>query len=254
MFYDFNGCAAVQCESCPCNFCGLCLKDCGSNAHGHVSECSKNPTTSVFVDQREIQNVHRQMKQERLRMHLQTIKKPKIRRAVFAGIRKDLMQLEINPNDFSTLINIVGEESESDDDQDVSANERNGIQNENPIPRRVGLHRQHQLPQRNPREMVVDLNGEQVNILHQLEIERDIELEREMIRRRVIPNDQERQREILRQREIFRQREFREIELRRQRADILRQRENRFVPLRAQQNNQHRQEAGRPRNNGCQIL
>jgi serine/threonine protein kinase len=35
-FYDFQGCCALHCKnSCGAAFCGLCLTDCGDNAHNH---------------------------------------------------------------------------------------------------------------------------------------------------------------------------------------------------------------------------
>jgi hypothetical protein len=41
-FVDFSGCFAVQCGSCPCNFCGWCLQDCETDAHAHVAHCRSN--------------------------------------------------------------------------------------------------------------------------------------------------------------------------------------------------------------------
>jgi hypothetical protein len=39
-FVDFEGCFALKCNSCPCNFCAACLKDCGEDAHQHVAKCA----------------------------------------------------------------------------------------------------------------------------------------------------------------------------------------------------------------------
>jgi hypothetical protein len=36
-FFDFEGCFALKCSKCPCNFCGWCLEDCGKDAHPHVT-------------------------------------------------------------------------------------------------------------------------------------------------------------------------------------------------------------------------
>ena len=42
--YDcFEGCCALSCSRCSCQFCGWCLKDCGNNAHGHVAACPEKP-------------------------------------------------------------------------------------------------------------------------------------------------------------------------------------------------------------------
>jgi len=42
-YIDFNGCAALVCSRCPCNFCGWCLQDCGSDSHAHVRRCPHKP-------------------------------------------------------------------------------------------------------------------------------------------------------------------------------------------------------------------
>jgi hypothetical protein len=43
-FFDFEGCFAISCSSCPCKFCGWCLQDCGDHdAHPHVRQCAKVP-------------------------------------------------------------------------------------------------------------------------------------------------------------------------------------------------------------------
>jgi hypothetical protein len=42
-FLDFDGCFALSCSNCPCNFCGWCLEDCGSDAHKHVVNCPVKP-------------------------------------------------------------------------------------------------------------------------------------------------------------------------------------------------------------------
>ena len=34
-------CFALQCGSCPCNFCAVCLHDCGTDAHAHVATCGE---------------------------------------------------------------------------------------------------------------------------------------------------------------------------------------------------------------------
>ncbi len=43
-FYDFDGCFAISCSSCPCKFCGWCLKDCGDDAHPHCRVCPRVPS------------------------------------------------------------------------------------------------------------------------------------------------------------------------------------------------------------------
>lgn len=38
-FVDFHGCLALSCRNCSCGFCGVCLEDCGADAHRHVANC-----------------------------------------------------------------------------------------------------------------------------------------------------------------------------------------------------------------------
>lgn len=42
VFVDFEGCFALSCFRCGCGFCAWCLKDCGSDAHRHVTRCPMN--------------------------------------------------------------------------------------------------------------------------------------------------------------------------------------------------------------------
>ena len=38
-FLEFDGCLALTCTICGCGFCGVCMKDCGADAHDHVRVC-----------------------------------------------------------------------------------------------------------------------------------------------------------------------------------------------------------------------
>jgi len=38
-FFEFDGCFALRCGRCSCNFCAWCLADCGNDAHVHVLAC-----------------------------------------------------------------------------------------------------------------------------------------------------------------------------------------------------------------------
>ncbi|KAJ1471677.1 hypothetical protein T484DRAFT_3500749 [Baffinella frigidus] len=42
-FLDFEGCCALKCARCPCNFCAWCGVDCGADAHRHVATCAAKP-------------------------------------------------------------------------------------------------------------------------------------------------------------------------------------------------------------------
>ena len=39
-FVDFDGCLALVCHACKCGFCGVCMADCGADAHDHVRQCA----------------------------------------------------------------------------------------------------------------------------------------------------------------------------------------------------------------------
>jgi hypothetical protein len=47
-FIDFDGCYALTCSNCHCGFCAYCLKDCGSDAHGHVVSCPENASGNIY--------------------------------------------------------------------------------------------------------------------------------------------------------------------------------------------------------------
>jgi hypothetical protein len=47
-FVDFDGCYALSCSKCKCSFCAYCLKDCGSDAHGHVVRCPESPSKDIY--------------------------------------------------------------------------------------------------------------------------------------------------------------------------------------------------------------
>jgi hypothetical protein len=38
VFFDYDGCDALKCQSCATAFCAICLKDCGNDAHSHVQQ------------------------------------------------------------------------------------------------------------------------------------------------------------------------------------------------------------------------
>ena len=50
-FIDFEGCFAVTCHACNCQFCAWCLKDCGNDAHSHVKICPSSLSPGGFYGQ-----------------------------------------------------------------------------------------------------------------------------------------------------------------------------------------------------------
>jgi hypothetical protein len=74
-FFEFDGCAAVVCGSCRCGFCGLCLQDCGNDAHEHVRQCPKNPEkNNYFVSDAGLSKAHREMRITKLKLYIEEIR------------------------------------------------------------------------------------------------------------------------------------------------------------------------------------
>ncbi len=75
-FLDFDGCFALSCSSCPCKFCGWCLRDCGDgDAHAHVRACARVPrgTNPLFPRPDPLGvfgRVHRERRRDEVRAHL----------------------------------------------------------------------------------------------------------------------------------------------------------------------------------------
>jgi len=78
-FYDFEGCFAIKCSSCPTSFCGWCLRDCGGDAHSHVRGCAKVPAgvDALFPRTPNVreafEKTHKQRCKERIDVFLQTL-------------------------------------------------------------------------------------------------------------------------------------------------------------------------------------
>lgn len=41
-FFDFDGCFALTCAACGCNFCAYCMQECHGDSHDHVLNCGQN--------------------------------------------------------------------------------------------------------------------------------------------------------------------------------------------------------------------
>lgn len=98
-FFEFTGCAAVTCGTCNAGFCGLCLAHCGtsSESHAHVRTCSKNPTESYFVTKLQLDAIHVDMRNRKLRDYLQLNKlSANVQQQIIEKIRKDLTDLGLS--------------------------------------------------------------------------------------------------------------------------------------------------------------
>jgi HrpA-like RNA helicase len=97
VFLDFDGCFAVQCgPPCSCSFCGFCLADCGSDAHGHVRSCPQNPTPGEYFNTKQtFHAIHRNRFRNDVLAYVRQLPSLELRQAVLAGASSHLRFLSI---------------------------------------------------------------------------------------------------------------------------------------------------------------
>lgn len=97
-FFEFDGCVAVTCGTCKAGFCGLCLQNCGTDAHNHVLSCAKNPKNpkDYYVEKSQLDAVHLDMRNQKLKDYLDRNRfNAKVHEQIIEKIRKDLMDLRM---------------------------------------------------------------------------------------------------------------------------------------------------------------
>jgi RNA recognition motif-containing protein len=96
-FLDFDGCFAISCHACPCNFCGWCLMDCQGDAHPHVKECrDRHPEAqSYFGSQIQFQQAQNKKRVEKLKIFLKDYTVAN-RVSILESIKSDLVDLGIS--------------------------------------------------------------------------------------------------------------------------------------------------------------
>ena len=78
VFLDYTGCAALVCgnKRCACRFCAFCLKDCGQDAHAHVTTCRYRPKdmrNPYFTQEGQFETVQRERRQRLVIEYFQTV-------------------------------------------------------------------------------------------------------------------------------------------------------------------------------------
>ena len=64
-FIDYTDCIALECSNCNAAFCALCLKDCGDDAHNHVTACPDNKYGDpYYVKDSDFKEHHRKRRQD----------------------------------------------------------------------------------------------------------------------------------------------------------------------------------------------
>ena len=92
VFVDFTGCFALACSRCPCNFCGWCLADCGTDAHAHVRTCPQRPSglnDPLFAKFCVFEEHHRRRRQQKVVQYLRSLESH-LREKVATQIRRNL--------------------------------------------------------------------------------------------------------------------------------------------------------------------
>jgi hypothetical protein len=94
-FIDFEGCFAVSCHACNCQFCAWCLKDCGVDAHSHVKICPSSLAPGGFYGQlSQFNTVHVAQRKKAVISYLEKLPHDE-KIATQAVITNDLKDLDI---------------------------------------------------------------------------------------------------------------------------------------------------------------
>jgi hypothetical protein len=109
-FVDYDGCDALTCERCGCGFCGLCLKDCGKDAHAHVAEQNHAKMANdsrVYASVDAKRHIHADLRKKALAKAISGLTvTDDIKRDVINAMQKDLLDIAINADDVIKEANI----------------------------------------------------------------------------------------------------------------------------------------------------
>lgn len=93
-FLDFEGCFALSCGSCPCKFCGWCLKDCGADAHACAKTCGQRYGGNGYYGTKEqFEERSRARRQAALDEYLNAIANEQLKDTLVALIRIEARDL-----------------------------------------------------------------------------------------------------------------------------------------------------------------
>ena len=103
-FDDFDGCFALSCESCRCQFCAGCLKDCGDrsdDAHRHVASCDVchgdgAMTDTFFGSKAHFKKLHKKRRSKLLKEFLERPDMCKLAGKLVEALRKELEDLKLH--------------------------------------------------------------------------------------------------------------------------------------------------------------
>ncbi|KNC76659.1 serine/threonine protein kinase, variant 2 [Sphaeroforma arctica JP610] len=94
---DFDGCTALTCDLCDRAFCGLCLEDCGRDAHVHVAHCQWNPNEDgdVFVEEKSVAAIQDRVKGAKIADYLNNVQSQAVRIGVEERLTAELKELGV---------------------------------------------------------------------------------------------------------------------------------------------------------------
>ena len=101
VYFDFEGCMALQCSSCRKHFCGYCHKktENSRSCHDHVRECDMNQTTnrSYYANTNQVKEAQSRYRMKQLRRFLRDGYKKDVQNAIVLALSDDLLALGIDP-------------------------------------------------------------------------------------------------------------------------------------------------------------
>ena len=100
VYFDFDGCMALVCESCKGNFCAYCHQGCadGRGSHQHVRECMMNETErgTYYATPEQLKRAQRRYRIRELKKFLRQFKQD-VQNATVIELTRDLKDLGIDP-------------------------------------------------------------------------------------------------------------------------------------------------------------
>ena len=97
VFGSYEGCAALICSRCDCRFCALCLKDCGSDAHTHVTICDARPSNmgTYHCSNEMFETVQKKRRQRKVEEYFKTKVDIKLRGQLYEALKTQLRECGI---------------------------------------------------------------------------------------------------------------------------------------------------------------
>lgn len=98
-FEDFDGCLALTCGNIECNasFCAVCLKDCGTDAHQHLTDVHKTEYFNKALFEESKRQRAEVIAEESLEPYIKTLEDRSILASKITGVDLVWLCIKINP-------------------------------------------------------------------------------------------------------------------------------------------------------------